>query len=91
LYAGWLSRNTAKRNIMNTAQLDLEINMSDTIGDLIDQKHIFNLIDSAMPVRHREDWIRFVNNVKLPKIRREAMVEVILDILKENDIDKEAW
>ena len=76
---------------MNTAQLDLEINMSDTIGELIDQKHIFNVIDQAMPVRYREDWLRFVNNVKLPKIRREAMVKLILEILKENDIDKEAW
>ena len=53
------------------------------MADLIDQKHIFNIdqIDQAMPVRHRQDWLRFVNNVKLPKVRREAMMELILDIL----------
>ena len=56
LYAGWLSRNTAKRNIMNTAQLDLEIKGSDNMADLIDQKHIFNLIDKSIPVKYREDW-----------------------------------
>ena len=76
---------------MNTAQLDLEIKGADTMADLIDQKHIFNIIDQAMPVRHRQDWLRFVNNVKLPKVRREAMMELILDILKENNIDEETW
>ena len=91
LYAGWLNRNTAKRNIMNTAQLDLEIKGADTMADLIDQKHIFNIIDQAMPVRHRQDWLRFENNVKLPKVRREAMMELILEILKENNIDEETW
>ena len=91
LYAGWLSRNTAKRNIMNTAQLDLELKGADAIVDLIDQKQIYNLIDNAIPVQHREDWLRFVNNLKLPKVRREAIVEVILQILKDNNIDSDTW
>tara|TARA_R110000824_G_scaffold237755_2_gene426565 strand:- start:8964 stop:9470 length:507 start_codon:yes stop_codon:yes gene_type:complete len=91
LYTGWLSRNTAKKNIMNTAQLDQEIKGKDHIEDAIDKKHIFNLLDREIPVQHREDWIRLINDLKLPKVRKQTMIELILNILKENNIDKEAW
>ena len=69
LYMGWLKRNTAKRNIMNTAQLDLDIKQSDAIEDMIDKKQIFNLVDKSIPVQYREDWIRLVNNLKLSKVQ----------------------
>ena len=91
LYAGWLSRNTAKRNIMNTAQLDIDLNAGHSVGDVLDKKHIFNLVDRAIAVQDREDWIRFVHNLRLPKTRKEVITEKILAILKENDIDPEAW
>ena len=91
LYAGWLKRNTSKRNIMNTAQLELDVKSSEGIGEAIDRKHIFNLVDKSIPVQYREDWVRFVNNLKLPKARREAVTAVIVNILKENDIDPEEW
>ena len=91
LYMGWLKRNTAKRNIMNTAQLDLEIKQSDAVEDLLDKKHVFNTVDKSMPVQYREDWIRLVNNLKLPKVRRDILIEVIINIFKENNIDEEAW
>ena len=91
LYAGWLSRNTAKRNIMNTAQLDMDLKASSSVEDMLDKKHIFNLIDKSITVQEREDWLRFVNNVRLPKTRKEAITQRILQILKENNIDPEAW
>ena len=86
LYAGWLKRNTAKRNIMNTANLDIDIKQANRLDDVLDQKHIFNLVDQAIPVLYREDWIRFVNSLKLPKARRENIVEIITKILQENDL-----
>ena len=91
LYMGWLKRNTAKRNIMNTAQLDLEIRQLDAVEDKLDKKQIFNLVDKAIPVPYREDWIRFINNLKLSKVKRNAIVQIIIDILKENNIDEKAW
>jgi len=91
LYMGWLKRNTAKRNIMNTAQLDLDIKQSDAIEDMIDKKQIFNLVDKSIPVQYREDWIRLVNNLKLAKVKRDILIEVIIQIFKENNIDEEAW
>jgi hypothetical protein len=91
LYMGWLKRNTSKRNIMNTTQLDLEIKELDAVGDYLDKKFIFDLVDKSLPVQYREDWIRLVNNLKLSKVRREAVMSVIKDILKENNIDEETW
>ena len=91
LYTGWLSRNTAKKNIMNTAQLDQDIKGKDYIEDSIDRKHLFNLIDKEIPVQYREDWIRLINDLKLPKVRKQAIVNIVLNILKENSFDKEAW
>ena len=91
LYAGWLRRNTAKRNIMNTAQLELDVRGNGSIEDFLDKKHIFNLVDKSISVSDREDWLRLVNNLKLPKIRRESLVERIIAILEENGIDTETW
>ena len=91
LYMGWFKRNTAKRNIMNTAQLDLEVRQSDAIEEMLDKKQIFNLIDKSIPVHYREDWIRFINNLKLSKAKRESLVATIVGILKENKIDEKAW
>ena len=91
LYMGWLKRNTAKRNIMNTAQLDLEVRQSDAIEEMLDKKQMFNLIDKSIPVHYREDWIRFIKNLKLSKAKRESLVSTIVGILKENNIDEEAW
>ncbi len=91
LYMGWLKRNTAKRNIMNTAQLDLEIRQLDAVEEKLDKKQIFNLVDKTIPVPYREDWIRFINNLKLSKVKRNAIVQIIIDILKENNIDEKAW
>ena len=91
LYMGWLKRNTAKRNIMNTAQLDLEVRQSDAIEEAIDKKHIFNVVDQSLPVHYREDWIRFINNLKISKFKKEALIEAIAEILKENNIDEKTW
>ena len=86
LYAGWLKRNTAKRNIMNTANLDIDVKQGNFLDDVLDQKHIFNIVDQAIPVLYREDWIRFVNSLKLPKARRQNIIEIVNGILEENDI-----
>ena len=93
LYMGWVSRNAAKRNIMNTAKLELDIQTDNSVEEIIDRKHIYELVDSSLPVQYREDWIRFTNNLKLPKARKEIIVEAVLKILKENDInhEQETW
>jgi hypothetical protein len=86
LYSGWLKRNTAKRNIMNTANLDIDIKQPARLDEMLDQKHIFNIVDQAIPVRYREDWIRFVHSLKLPKSKRLNIIVLVKRILEENNI-----
>ena len=50
-----------------------------------------NTVDKEIPVQYREDWVRLVNNLKLPKVRREAITNIIMQILKEHHIDPETW
>jgi len=87
LYAGWTRRNMTKKNIMNTTSLDMDVNTTRSIEESTDMKDIFQLVDGLIPVPYREDWIRFVNNLRLPKPRREEIRELILQILKDNNIE----
>jgi hypothetical protein len=91
LYSGWVTRNTAKRNIMNTSKLDLDIQDQNSVENTFDRSDIFNLVDSTIPVQYREDWIRLTNDLKLPKARKEIVVAVVLEILKEHKFDQETW
>jgi hypothetical protein len=59
---------------------------SSALDDLF-TREIINLLDDELHVQFREDWIRFTNNLKLPKIRRERLLEEIVIVLKENGID----
>ena len=49
------------------------------------------LIDVQLHVSYREDWIRFINNLKLGKNRKKILMAAILDVLKENNIDTQTW
>ena len=91
LYMGWVNRNTAKRNIMNAAKLDLEMHSPAPMEEILDRDHIFDLVDNTIAVQYREDWIRLINGLKLPKARKELIIQLVLDILKEHGIDKETW
>ena len=87
LYAGWLSRNTVKKNLMHTASLDMDITRTPDLEGWIDQKSIFNKIDEAIPVPYREDWIRFTHSLRLPKARRDAVISLVSDIAEGLSIE----
>jgi hypothetical protein len=50
-------------------------------------RDIINLIDQELHVYFREDWIRFINNLRLPKVRKDRLLEELFVILKENGIE----
>tara|TARA_R100000988_G_C3842342_1_gene91102 strand:+ start:105 stop:338 length:234 start_codon:yes stop_codon:yes gene_type:complete len=49
-------------------------------------KEVLTVIDSELHVSFREDWIRFTNNLRLPKQKRERLLLEIVTVLKENGI-----
>ena len=50
---------------------------------------IYKLIDKNIPISQRPEWIKFANKIKIPKAKREKLMESIIQILKENGIDEE--
>jgi hypothetical protein len=71
---------------MNTANLDIDVKEGNRLDEFLDQKHIFHIVDQGIPVYYREDWIRFINSLRLPKARRENIIDLIHQILEENNI-----
>jgi hypothetical protein len=54
-------------------------------------REIMELIDVELHVSYREDWIRFINNLKLGKNRKKILIAAIFDVLKEHNIDTQTW
>jgi len=54
-------------------------------------KEVLDLLDEELHVRFREDWIRFINNLKLSKNRKDRLLEEIGKTLEEHGIDQETW
>jgi len=87
LYKGWSDRNTAKRNLMSSYSTVYEKEQESSALDDLFTRDIINLIDQELHVYFREDWIRFTNNLRLPKVRKDRLLEELSVILKENGID----
>lgn len=99
LYESWFSRNSSKKNLMAPIEItcvrdEQENSMKDNteVGDIIDRKHIIDTIDSNMPVNMRSDWVKLKNDIKIPKAKRQKLLDEIERILTEANINvKEAW
>lgn len=99
LYRNWAKRNTPKKNIINTIDIDniddeRESNMSkcDKIGDEIDKSQIFTLIDAELPIYLRPYYIKWKAGCKIPKQYRDEIKSTIQKILKDHDINpEETW
>ncbi|MCP4123677.1 MAG: hypothetical protein GY751_18155 [Bacteroidetes bacterium] len=89
-YGKWDSRNQIKRNLMATKSgNDPHSIESISIEDKVLSKELYELIDSNMPLLMREDWIRFINKLKISKNKRIALQVIIINILEENGIEHE--
>ena len=92
LYKGWSDRNNAKKSLMHSVSVDFDQKEEDnTILSTIQTKEILQLLDCELHVSFREDWIRFTNNLKLSKIKRDKLLEEIHRVLQENNIDTQTW
>ena len=87
LYKGWLDRNNAKKNLMHSVSVEYDQKDKDmpSLSTLF-AKEVLDLLDEELHVRFREDWIRFINNLRLPKQKRERLLLEIVTVLKENGI-----
>ncbi len=93
-YYRWFRRNEKKKTLVssnnaNNSEVHQEQNQSP--DEQLFAGEIYNLIDKNIPISQRPDWIKFANKIKIPKVKREKIIESIIRILKENGIDEETW
>jgi|TARA_R110000824_G_scaffold1679_3_gene8355 DNA-directed RNA polymerase specialized sigma24 family protein len=92
LYKGWSDRNSAKKSLMHSISVDFDQKEEDnSVLGTIQSKELVELVDSELHVSFREDWIRFINNLKLSKTKKDRLVEEIKNVLEENNIDTQTW
>lgn len=95
LYRKWLSRNTAKKNLMNPVGInmvnsereELMYHEDDILGNLIAEE-ILEIVEKNLTNSElRKDWIKLRHGLKVPKHRRVRIREEVMKILEENNID----
>ena len=88
-YAAWLRRNLSKRSLMESFNVD-EVHteesgtVSKCVGEAIMSNDIIKVLDKYMPARNRSDYRRFIENVRIPKERRERVIVQIRAVLAEH-------
>jgi len=95
LYSNSYKRNEAKKNLASTVCIDNiltddEVNMK-TYDNDFEVTELLGLIDKEMSVESREDWIRLKEGLRLPKSRKDKLLEEIHGIFEENKINSEDW
>ena len=63
------------------------MNISSSSLDNIVNKELLGLIDKNIPLELRLDYLRLKNGLKLPRPRKNIILENIKRILKENDLN----
>lgn len=95
-YSQWYNRNAPKRNLMNPTDID-NINdekekntkVNDESLEAVDTKVVFDVIDKYLPINMREDYIKLKYGIKIPKKRKDEIIESIRSILNTNGISTE--
>ena len=94
LFSGWLSRNSSKKNLMSPVGIsevrndkENNMNISSSYLDNIANKELLTLIDKNIPLELRLDYLRLKNGLKLPRSKKNIIIENIKRILRENNLD----
>lgn len=90
LYRDWAKRNISKRNLMNLLSLhnislgprgDGEPNMLLEDTNQLEFKELKEKIEKELPLEFRLDYLRLLNDLKIPKDRRTRLQNLIEEIV----------
>ena len=76
-----------KRRIVQPGQLINEDSILDrqrVISDKMDYKDMSHIVDLKLPAHYRSDYLKMVNDVYIPKKRKEEVLATIKDILEDH-------
>ena len=80
------SNNQERRNILSPIQLAYEENIIDeNVDDKISAADLEDLILDKLPAKYRSDYLKYVQDVPIPKKNKYELFEVLRKILEEND------
>lgn len=81
------SSDQDKKKVLAPKYLSNDDNITDKELDydiVIDNKDIRKIIDKFLPFDYRADYLKFINDVSIPKKRKTQLFIVIKNILEEN-------
>lgn len=79
-----------KKKVLAPKQLSYDDNIIDREVDqdlIIDNKEVQIIIDKFLPFDYRSDYLKFLNDVSIPKKKKTQLFVVIKNILEENGYD----
>lgn len=80
------SNNQERRNILSPIQLAYEENIIDkNLHDKISAADLEDLILDKLPAKYRSDYLKYVQDVPIPKKNKDELFEVLRKILEGND------
>jgi len=85
--------NNNRIKVLQPAQLDYEEYLIDEddeteIENSIDYNHYTSFIDRFLPASMRMDYLKLINNIYLPKNRKQDVVDKIIEIIEEAGYEK---
>ena len=75
-----------KKKVIKPSSLSYEYTIqtyADEIDDNIDAAAFQKIIDQKLPAEHRADYLKIINDVYVPKKRREEIISIIKELLDE--------
>lgn len=76
------SNNQEKRKVSSPMQLSYEENVEHNgANNSLEFKDLDSIISERLPARYRSDYLKFINNVNMTKIKKEKIIALIKDIL----------
>ncbi len=86
----WVMRNSAKRNIVDTIDLDdvddeRESRMSQTFDyeEHTEQRAIYDILDEEIPMEYYEDYHKLKSGASIAQPRKNKVKEIVAEILKK--------
>jgi hypothetical protein len=87
LYSSWATRNNAKKNIMDTVNIeDLPTHASCSENkNNFDNKEIIKILDEKIPQQHRELYLKMKHGSKISKKDQKILFDIISAILENTN------
>lgn len=65
------------------AEEDHSIKYDNEYDDKLEARNIKNIIDKHLPAEHRADYLKLINDVYIPKKKREYLISLIKELVEK--------